>query len=142
MIFMAILPIGFALFSLLVFFIMNLISPKNVGSNYIRNWIATNVVFIFLLYPGITSSVFGMFSCMKIEEKYYLINDMGTVCWDDDHMSVLMRFTIPSAIIWVFGFPIVIFIILYRHRKDLSNKNFLIKFGVFFIGFNDEQFFW
>lgn len=116
MIFMSLMPIGFALASLGFFFILHLISPTKYGSNYIRNWVCTCIVFTFLLYPGITSAVFGMFSCIKVEDQYYLMKDISTVCWDDQHNKVLMRFTIPSVIIWVFGFPIVIFIILYRHR--------------------------
>lgn len=139
---MALLPIGFAVVSFFFFFLLHLIKPKGVGSNYIRNWITVNIVFIFLTYPGITSTVFGMFSCMKIEDTYYLIKDFDIVCWESEHKRLLMRFTIPSAIIWVFGYPLVVFLILFKKRKNLNETDVLTKFGIFYIGFTDKHFYW
>jgi hypothetical protein len=49
---------------------------------------------------------------------------------------------LPFIIVWVFGFPIYVFYKLYKNRKDLNRPNFISRYGLFFIGLNDNSFFW
>jgi hypothetical protein len=49
---------------------------------------------------------------------------------------------IPILIIWILAFPLLIFIILYRNRKNLDEPDILIKYGIFFIGLKDKYYYW
>jgi hypothetical protein len=43
---------------------------------------------------------------------------------------------------WVVGFPAFIFIKLYINRKNLNDNDFIQRYGLFFVGLNDDAFFW
>jgi hypothetical protein len=49
---------------------------------------------------------------------------------------------VPFILIWVFSFPAYIFYNLYKNKKNLNEKPLLIKFGLFYVGLNDEAYFW
>ncbi len=55
-------------------------------------------------------------------------------------MALLIGF--PYIAIWVIGFPVYVFINLYKNRKSLDDKDFITKFGLFFVGLNDNAYFW
>ena len=127
--FFAIAPIIFAVLSFPIFRLLKMKNPQKYGTNYIRNFIATNITFIFLIYPTITSYTFGMFNCTEVEGISYLTTDLSYECWSSDHISLLLKYTLPALLIWVIGFPVFIFFVLYRHRFDLSSKDVIAKYG-------------
>ena len=48
----------------------------------------------------------------------------------------------PVIIIWVIGFPLFVFRMLYKKRKDLDDKDMIIKYGLFYIGLSDHGYYW
>jgi hypothetical protein len=80
------LPLLFAIVTYLLFSGLKLINPSYFKENYLRNCMTTNFVFLFLIYPIITSSAFGMFNCMEIEGVSYLIRDFSIECWSATHI--------------------------------------------------------
>jgi hypothetical protein len=77
MIIFALLPFIFAILSLLFFILGRYIFSKQLKKIYLHMFITTNLVFIFLMYPSITSYTFGMFNCMEIEGIQYLVRDFS-----------------------------------------------------------------
>jgi hypothetical protein len=71
----SLLPLAFAFFSYLFYYTIRVIKPKSFKDTYLRNFITTNFVFIFLIYPTITNYTFGMFNCIEVEGVNYLIRD-------------------------------------------------------------------
>ena len=67
---------------------------------------------------------------------------MSLVCWEKEHMRIVLMFALPAIIVWVFGFPLMIFFILRRHRHSLNTNDTIIKYGLYYIGFRDETYFW
>jgi multisubunit Na+/H+ antiporter MnhG subunit len=49
---------------------------------------------------------------------------------------------IPIVIIWVIGFPLYILIRLKENKNKLSEKDTIMKYGLFFAGLNDNAYFW
>lgn len=48
----------------------------------------------------------------------------------------------PIIIIWIIGFPVAIFVALYKRRHHLDNINTERVFGLFFVGLNNDSFYW
>lgn len=83
-----------------------------------------------------------MFTCRTVDGVSYLKPDMSIVCWSEEHIEVLLRYTAPILLIWVIGFPLLIFVILCKKRRDLDDKITIMKFGLYYIGFKDHSFYW
>jgi hypothetical protein len=49
---------------------------------------------------------------------------------------------IPIILIWVVGFPLYIFIQLYKARKHLKRKEIILTYGLFLVGLKDDSYFW
>jgi hypothetical protein len=45
-------------------------------------------------------------------------------------------------IVWVIGFPSFIMYKLYKNKKNFNNVDFLSRYGLFFIGLNNDSYFW
>jgi len=142
MIFFSLTPFIFGIISFIPFGLKRLLWPHKYKNTYIRNFIAFNLTFIFLIYPTITSYTFGMFNCTEVEGVNYLSVDFNIVCWSTDHIYLQLKYTLPALLIWVIGFPCVLFYVLYKNRHDLSSKETIVKYGLYYIGFNDKSFYW
>ena len=137
------LPFGFSILSITFWKMLSLTClKKSLKHSYLRNSQTTVNIFIFLLYPTICSYAFGMFNCYTLEDVYYLQNDFNIICWSDKHIKQILYFTLPVIIVWVFGYPIVIFVLLYRQRHNLNSNDNIIKYGLYYIGLKDKTFFW
>ena len=86
MLVIGVLPFIGAMVALAFWSLLYIIKPQRFRTTYIRNAWTTTFVFIFLMYPTITSNTFGMFNCKQVEGVYYLSNDYEVVCWDSAHM--------------------------------------------------------
>jgi hypothetical protein len=49
---------------------------------------------------------------------------------------------LPIAIVWILGFPLIVFIILKRNNKKLNKENMIIKYGTFYIGLKEKAYYW
>jgi hypothetical protein len=45
-------------------------------------------------------------------------------------------------VIWVIGFPVLTLWKLYKERKHLDKEDNIIKYGLFYIGLSDENYYW
>jgi hypothetical protein len=95
-----------------------------------------------MIYPTITNYTFGMFNCTEVEGVYYLVRDIEIECWSHKHTYILLAYTVPPIIVWVFGFPLLICYLLYKSRSNLNNKDTIMKYGLYYVGFKDKSFFW
>lgn len=138
----AVLPFILAFFSFIFWYIIRLVKPYEYKDVYLRNFLTTIFVFIFLIHPTIMAYSFSMFNCIVIEGVSYLERDLSIKCWESSHIKMLTFFTLPTLIVWVFGYPIMMFILLLRNRKNLNNNATIIKYGLYYIGLKDEAFYW
>jgi len=136
------LPIGFGLLALIFWFILSFVRRFKLRKTYKRNAIATFIVLTFMVYPIITNYTFELFNCFEIEGRYLLKRDLTVECWKEQHIEYIIIGGLPGLILWVIGFPAVIFSVLYKNRKNLNEPDTLIKYGLFYVGLTDKMFYW
>jgi len=142
MVFFAVAPVVFAVLSYFPFLMLKSCNRAKYQETYFRNYLALNFTFIFLVYPTITNYTFGMFTCTEVEDISYLSVDFNIECWSQEHTTLLLNSTLPIMIIWVFGFPLLMFRLLYQNRMNLDNREVIAKYGLYYIGFTDKSFYW
>ncbi len=49
---------------------------------------------------------------------------------------------IPLVLVWVIAFPLLAFYQIHKNKKNLNDLNFLKRFGLFYVGLNDDSYFW
>lgn len=142
MLIFSLVPFVCYILSFLFWLALRLYHPVKFRANYLRNCITTCLVFTFMFAPSIMSYTFSMFNCIEIEGKSYLQKDTSIECWGKDHININIYFTLPIIMIWVIGYPLLIFCLLFKNRKKLDDKEVLMKYGFYYIGFKDEAFYW
>jgi len=57
-------------------------------------------------------------------------------------LKIAFGIGMPLIAIWVVGFPTYIFFKLRKLRNRLDEKDVMINYGLFFVGLNDNAYFW
>ena len=140
-IFMALVPFGVAALSLISWKLLSMWKPAYIP--FIRrNSMSTSIVFIFLIYPNIVNYSFSMLNCIEIDGVTYLKRDFELVCWSGTHIRNILIFALPVFVVWVFGFPLIVFRALYKNKDKLNEKDMLIKYGLYYVGLSDKGYYW
>jgi hypothetical protein len=71
---------------------------------------------LFLLYPGVSSSILGMFVCRDIHGKPYLFNDFSLECYDSTWYYYL-PFILVMVFLYPIGIPALFYALLHKYRK-------------------------
>ena len=100
------------------------------------------IIFVFLIYPSIVNNSFDMFNCVVIDGTSYLQKDFDLVCWQRQHVLEIIVVCLPIICIWVIGFPLGMWINLKKNKSRLSEKDFIIKYGLWYIGLTDKGYYW
>jgi len=73
----------------------------------------------FILHPSIARVYFSQFNCINVGDSSFLREDIATECFQGTHIIHSMVIALPAIVIWVFGVPIVIAIILWKNKKNI-----------------------
>merc|ERR1711871_449725 len=119
-------------------------------SDYIRttaDYLALSITVIaFLFYPTVALATMQLLACRSDLEHgefdAYLSQDLRVPCFDAQHISMLVLVGIPSAIIYIVGVPLSIFLILMRNEKRLHTDKFRFRYGMLISGYNDSYSWW
>ena len=57
-------------------------------------------------------------------------------------MKIAFGIGIPIIFFWVIGFPAYIYLKLREKKGKLDNHETILTYGLFFVGFNDNAYFW
>jgi hypothetical protein len=55
---------------------------------------------------------------------------------------MVLALGIPYLVIWIIGFPLVIFYLLRRNRTKLDEREIIMEYGFFYIGLTDKSYYW
>lgn len=71
-------------------------------------------VFIFIILPTLASINLTIFNCYDLfnDKRTFLMTDLDIECWNGDHYYYAKRFGIPTIIIWIIAYPIILLIFL------------------------------
>lgn len=101
---------------------------------------------LYLMYPTLASLCFSLFSCTQLnsEGHTFLQSNLDIQCWTSkQHQVLIITVGIPLLVIYVIGFPTVIYCKMRKQVKERhTNKEFNKVFGLFFVGLKEDQYFW
>jgi len=92
---------------------------------------------LFLMYPGVSSTVLSLFVCKDIDSKSYLVSDFTIYCYDDRWWKFF-----PLVLIMVFVYPVGVpsffLFVLYRARHTLHWPTTKMQLGFLYDAYNLE----
>jgi beta-lactamase regulating signal transducer with metallopeptidase domain len=114
----AILPVILIIASITFWYIYVLIK-KDERQNVKNYIIGTIVILLFLVHPDITKQTLSIFNCTKVEDKYYLTEEINQECYDKRHTFMIIVIAIPSLVLWIFGIPLLALLALIRNKATI-----------------------
>ena len=70
--------------------------------------ISTSIVgTLYLIYAGLLSAAFTLFSCTSVCNKYYLRADPTEICFEGRHQVYLIVLGLPMLLLYVIGLPLL-----------------------------------
>ena len=160
----SILPIALSLLAFFIWFFYFLFfskQRKNGTSQMIFSKLSLFLVLsVFMFYPLIIKSCFGMFDCMKLDPDLdiaFLKINLELQCWSQTHIGFIFAFALPGILIWGIGFPLFLNFQLkkqgrtivsgqYKTSEETSgrkqNQKTINPFLFFFKGYNDKNCYW
>ena len=102
----------------------------------------TFFIVVYLTYPTITNLSLQLFNCLSMDDGSFLRRDLSVQCGTSTQLKMATAIGIPFIVIWSIGFPAYVFTNLNRNRQNFNEKEIISKFGLFFVGLNDEAYFW
>jgi hypothetical protein len=100
---------------------------------------ATVVALLFLMWPGLCSETFAMFSCRDVCESTLLRVDLDEQCWVGRHAGFAYFLGIPMLVVYVVGLPVAAMVNVWRVQKRAANRGAKIEklkghltFGLFY----------
>ena len=100
---------------------------------------ATVVALLFLMWPGLCSETFGMFSCRNVCGLTLLRVDLDETCWDGRHAGFAYFLGVPMLVCYVIGLPICALVGVWRVQKRAADRGAAIEtldghltFGLFY----------
>ena len=108
-----------------------------------RRILTTFFVVVLLWLPTIINYSYSLFTCIDYEDGHsYLRKDTNIRCWDGINFVMQMSICLSLFLIWGIIFPVVIYLKLRENRESLSDPKILKLYGIFYIGLNDETYYW
>ena len=138
---LSIMPVIIAIVSLIVW--LGLCFMHETYAYLKREFFTTIIVLFFLVYPNIVKLMFSNFSCQDVDKVgSYLSANITIECWNTEYTWYSVLVAIPSIIVWVFGVPTLILIIMIKRKKYLQHDSNRVVFGFLFNGYKLHKFFW
>lgn len=103
----------------------------------------TMIVLFFLIHPNIVKTIFSSFSCRIIKNSgYWLVSDLQIKCWTASHIRTLLTISLPGVLLWGFGVPFMVLVIMIKRFRFLNKDTNKVIFGFIFNGYKQKKFFW
>ena len=110
---------------------------------------ATVVALLFLMWPGLCSETFAMFSCRDVCGLTLLRVDLDETCWEGRHADFVYFLGIPMLIFYVAGLPAAAMINVWRVQKRATSRGIKIEklkghltFGLFYSAYDPKVWWW
>jgi hypothetical protein len=104
---------------------------------------ATFFVIVLLWHPTIINYSFSLFMCAHYEDGFsYLKKDTSIKCWEGKDFFFQVVIAVTFITLWAIIFPVAIYCRINREKGRLNHPNNLKLYGIFYIGLNDNTFYW
>ena len=104
--------------------------------------ILSMVIIIYMYQPNIAHSTFALLICQELApNQLFLEYDLDEPCYSPRHKKWLAFFVMPCIIFIIFGLPLFVTVYLCCKRKQIQNKEILLKFGFLVKGLKFQIFY-
>jgi putative lipase involved disintegration of autophagic bodies len=81
--------------------------------------------------------------CAQYEDGFsYLKKDTSIKCWEGKDFFFQVVIAVTFITLWAIIFPVAIYCRINREKGRLNHPNNLKLYGIFYIGLNDNTFYW
>jgi len=109
---------------------------------------STYVIILSICYADFITVALETFGCRDVGyagfTDFRLVKDYSIRCWDETHEGWGDGLVVPYIFLFGLGFPVMIFfnlVYLYQ-KKELNNKDSMIKYGFFYLSYENNYFYW
>ena len=144
----AVLPIIATLLCILGWFLVS--KFKNV-KDLEQKMKASIVIFLYLLWPGLSSETFAMFACQDVCGESRLRVDINELCFVEGgrHMGFAFGLGLPMLLFYVIGLPSLAWIMVRRVQRrskeqgrELHKMKGHYTFGLFYSAYHPDVWWW
>ena len=142
----AILPVALPLMCTLVWLMLHRLKGVINVQAKIK---ASITALLYLIWPGLCSETFALFSCRDVCGKSLLRVDLEEECGVGRHFIYSRYLGIPMLIVYVIGLPLVAFIMVILVRRRAARRGSKIEtskghltFGLFYSAYDPKIWWW
>jgi hypothetical protein len=102
---------------------------------------SNTLILLFLMHAPVSQRLFYYFSCAKVGEKEYLVQDYSMECGSDGY-TVFAAYVVFMLVVFTFGLPLLVSGMLLINRKTLYNPKVHATMGFLYARFQKGSEFW
>jgi hypothetical protein len=103
-----------------------------------RKWWKLVLFTLFLMYPGVSSTVLSIFVCRDINGVPFLLADFTLRC-HDTKWYWMMWIAIPAVLVYPIGVPAFFFYMLNRYKSRMAEPGVRLELGFLYAAYNDSS---
>ncbi|OMJ77444.1 hypothetical protein SteCoe_22963 [Stentor coeruleus] len=124
-------------------FLWSIVALIKLDAKYIKNhFVGSVVIIVFLLHTIIIRVSLAPFSCKKIENDYWLNDDLSIKCWTGMHKVYTLSLALPGLIIWCIFVPFTAIFFTFKNKMKFEQLEIKQRYGYIIAGYNYERFYW
>jgi hypothetical protein len=102
---------------------------------------SNTLMLLFLMHAPVSQRLFYYFSCAKVGEKEYLVQDYSIECRGGEYVSFAV-YVVFMLVVFTFGLPLLVSGMLLINRKALYNPKVHATIGFLYARFQKGSEFW
>jgi hypothetical protein len=115
-------------------------SIRAIMLSKIRAW-KIFLYLLFLLYPGVSSTVLRLYVCTEVDGARYLWTDLRVSC-DTDTYATYSKASVPAIFVYPIGIPVFFFTLLYSNRHAFDTPRIRAQLGFLYLSYYRHLWFW
>eukprot|EP00949_MAST-11_sp_MAST-11-sp1_P004580 g4580.t1 len=116
----------------------------------INQFIGSCLIGLNLMYPTLVRRAALIFTCRKIGKAQFLDEALDVECYQGAHIPLLLGLGVPSILLYVFGFPVALLIVLRRLTQTGAldptskayNRRWVLRLGFLYAGYEKKYAYW
>eukprot|EP00949_MAST-11_sp_MAST-11-sp1_P004599 g4599.t1 len=113
-------------------------------------FIGSCLIGLNLMYPTLVRRAALIFTCRTIGKARFLDEALDIKCYQGEHIPLLVGLGLPSVLLYVFGFPIALLIVLRRLTQTgaldptskVYNRRWVVRLGFLYAGYEKKYAYW
>jgi len=106
-----------------------------------EHFLSDMLLILFLMHAPLSQRGFYFFDCVNVHGKWFLQADFTIQCFTDKHQEFVLL-AMLFLVFFSFLFPVMVLLLLCRHRKSLHTPEIRHKFGHLYASFTVGAEYW